>query len=43
MEKMYTAKATDTGGRNGQVKSADGALDIETRMPKEMGGPSGTF
>jgi osmotically inducible protein OsmC len=43
MEKMYTAKATATGGRNGQVKSADGALDIETRMPKEMGGPSGTF
>lgn len=43
MEKMYTAKATATGGRNGQVKSADGALDIQTRMPKEMGGPSGTF
>jgi osmotically inducible protein OsmC len=43
MEKMYTAKATATGGRNGQVKSADGALDIQIRMPKEMGGPSGTF
>jgi osmotically inducible protein OsmC len=40
---MYTAKATATGGRNGQVKSADGALDIQIRMPKEMGGPSGTF
>ncbi|MBS7565584.1 organic hydroperoxide resistance protein [Mucilaginibacter sp. Bleaf8] len=43
MESLYTAKATATGGRNGQVKSADGALDIETRIPKEMGGPGGTY
>jgi len=43
MEILYKAKATATGGRNGQVKSADGALDIETRMPKEMGGPTGTY
>lgn len=43
MEKLYTAKATATGGRNGHVKSHDGALDVDVRVPKEMGGPSGTY
>jgi len=43
MEKLYTAKATATGGREGQVKSADGALDINVRIPKEMGGPAGSY
>jgi osmotically inducible protein OsmC len=43
MESMYTAKATATGGRNGKVTSTTGALDIEVRIPKEMGGPSGNY
>ncbi|RRB02453.1 organic hydroperoxide resistance protein [Larkinella rosea] len=43
MNKLYTAKATATGGRNGHVKSQDGALDVEVRVPKEMGGPGGTY
>jgi len=43
MEKLYTAKATATGGREGQVKSVDGALDINVRIPKEMGGPAGSY
>jgi len=43
MEKIYTAKATATGGRNGHVKSSDGALDADVRVPKEMGGASGTY
>lgn len=43
METVYTAKATASGGRNGQVKSEDGTLDIEVRMPREMGGPGGHF
>ncbi len=43
MEKLYTAHATATGGRNGQVKSSDGVLDLQTRTPKEMGGPGGTY
>ncbi|TWR30962.1 organic hydroperoxide resistance protein [Mucilaginibacter pallidiroseus] len=43
MEILYTAKATATGGRNGQVKSSDGALDVAVRMPKEMGGPAGNY
>ena len=38
MEALYTAAATATGGRNGQVKSSDGILDIEVRMPKSLGG-----
>jgi Ohr subfamily peroxiredoxin len=43
MEKIYTAKASATGGRNGHVKSEDGALDIDVRMPGVMGGPKGTY
>jgi Ohr subfamily peroxiredoxin len=43
MEKIYTAKVTATGGRNGTVKSVDGSLDIETRRPKEMGGTGGVY
>lgn len=38
IEKLYTAEATATGGRNGNVKSSDGILDLEVRMPKELGG-----
>jgi Ohr subfamily peroxiredoxin len=41
--KIYTATATTTGGRNGHVRSADGALDIEIRRPREMGGAGGTY
>ena len=43
MEKLYTAHATATGGRNGHVKSSDGVLDIEVRMPKELGGGKDGF
>lgn len=38
MKILYTAAATATGGRNGQVKSSDGVLDLEVRMPKALGG-----
>ncbi|WP_200942832.1 organic hydroperoxide resistance protein [Dyadobacter sp. Leaf189] len=43
IEPLYTAKATATGGRNGKVKSENGVLDIDVRVPKEMGGPSGEY
>ncbi|PSL43136.1 Ohr subfamily peroxiredoxin [Chitinophaga niastensis] len=43
IEKLYTAHATATGGRSGHVKSSDGALDLEVRMPKELGGSGGTY
>lgn len=36
---LYTTSATATGGRAGQVKSADGIIDLGLALPKEMGGP----
>jgi osmotically inducible protein OsmC len=42
MKPLYTAVATATGdGRNGHVTSADGLVDTDVRIPKEMGGPGG--
>lgn len=41
MERIYTAKATAQGGRNGKVSTADGVLDLQLRAPAEMGGESG--
>jgi Ohr subfamily peroxiredoxin len=36
---LYTAEATVTGGRvNGHGVTSDGALDVQLRTPKEMGG-----
>lgn len=44
MKALYEAKATATGGRtHGKVKSSDGVLDLELRMPKELGGSGGEF
>jgi osmotically inducible protein OsmC len=40
---IYTATATATGGRNGKVTSSDGILDLETRIPKEMGGANNNY
>jgi osmotically inducible protein OsmC len=36
---LYTAVATASGGRDGQVESSDGVLKAELSVPKEMGGP----
>jgi len=33
MEKIYTAKAVATGGRNGHVATDDKVIDLELRMP----------
>jgi osmotically inducible protein OsmC len=38
---LYTATATAKGGREGHVHSSDGVLDLDMRMPKELGGPGG--
>jgi len=35
---MYTATATAVAGRDGNVKSDDGKLDLSLTPPKEMGG-----
>jgi lipoyl-dependent peroxiredoxin len=41
MKPLYSAEATAHGGREGHVKSSDGHLEADLRMPKEMGGPGG--
>ncbi|HLM65174.1 MAG TPA: organic hydroperoxide resistance protein [Acidimicrobiales bacterium] len=42
MEPLYTAVALATGdGRNGHARTEDGQLDLDLRIPKEMGGPGG--
>ena len=41
MPALYTAVATAKGGREGHVRSSDGILDVDLRIPKSMGGPGG--
>lgn len=38
MSTLYKTQATALAGRNGQVKTDDGLLDLELSYPKEMGG-----
>jgi Ohr subfamily peroxiredoxin len=38
---LYTAEATATGGRQGHVRSSDGAVNLDLVTPKELGGPGG--
>lgn len=39
---LYTAQAHVTGGRaNGHGRSADGQLEVDLRLPREMGGQGG--
>jgi len=41
-DKLYTAQAHVTGGRaEGHGRSSDGALDVQLRLPSEMGGSGG--
>jgi osmotically inducible protein OsmC len=42
MNVLYRTTATATGdGRNGHSRSEDGVVDVELRVPTEMGGPGG--
>ena len=41
MNVLYTAEATAHGGREGRVRSSDGALVADLAIPKELGGPGG--
>ncbi|RYU93647.1 organic hydroperoxide resistance protein [Emticicia agri] len=43
MKALYTAVATATGGRNGHVKSDNGVLDLQVRMPKGLGGANDDY
>ncbi|WP_435250020.1 organic hydroperoxide resistance protein [Vibrio sp. nBUS_14] len=38
MTTIYKTQATAVAGRNGQVKTNDGLLELELAYPKEMGG-----
>jgi lipoyl-dependent peroxiredoxin len=42
VEVLYTAHATVTGGRDaGHGRTSDGALEVDLRMPPELGGDGG--
>jgi lipoyl-dependent peroxiredoxin len=43
MKALYTASAKATGGRNGHVKSDNGILDLQVRMPKALGGATDDY
>src|SRR6266581_4589304 len=38
---LYTANAHVTGGRDGHGRTTDGELEVDLRIPKEMGGAGG--
>lgn len=39
---VYTAEALSTGGgRDGHVRSTDGSIDVDLRVPRELGGAGG--
>ncbi|MCC2608923.1 organic hydroperoxide resistance protein [Neorhizobium petrolearium] len=39
---LYTTRASATGGRAGHARSADGVLDVNLTVPKELGGDGAT-
>lgn len=41
MKEIYQTTVTVSGGRNGHAKSEDGILELDLRIPKEMGGQGG--
>ena len=43
MTVLYQAAATAKGGRNGHVRSDNGILDLQVRMPKALGGANDDF
>lgn len=43
MKTIYETKATVIGGRNGRVKSDDGVLNMEVRVPIKLGGEGGKY
>jgi len=38
MRAIYTTEATAHGGRDGHIRSSDGLLDLDLRVPEQMGG-----
>ena len=43
MKPLYQTSVTASGGRNGRVKSHDGVIDLEVRLPKELKGEGGPY
>ena len=43
MKTLCTTAVTATGGRNGKVKSENGILDLDVRMPKSLGGANDDY
>lgn len=43
MKTLYTTSVTATGGRDGHVKSDNGILELDVRMPKALGGQTDDF
>ncbi len=43
MKQLFETSATTTGGRNGHVKSADGVLDFNLKLPTQLGGDGGNY
>jgi lipoyl-dependent peroxiredoxin len=41
MTPLYTARATAVGGREGQVRSDDGFVDLALQLPTALGGKGG--
>jgi len=39
MKTLYTARAHNTGGRDGRARAADGSPDLLIKPPRELGGP----
>jgi lipoyl-dependent peroxiredoxin len=40
MKTLYTARARNTGGRDGRATAADGNPDLVIKPPQELGGPA---
>jgi len=43
MKTLYKAKATTTGGGEGNVNSEDGVINMKLSSPKTLGGKGGNF
>ena len=43
MKTLYTTSVLATGGRDGKVKSENGVLDFEVKLPKGLGGANDDY